>query len=398
MNVLVAATAADVIAMGMTIPVWPKFAAELGADPEIQGYILSAYAACQFLSGPFLGRLGDVHGRRPLLVISSVAALLGMVGMLCADSVVTLALSRALPGMLKCNMSMGQAWVADHSPPGLRSWAMARLGLAFGMGFIIGPALGGMLASHGARVPLYCSCVFLLINLILVAQVRDSPLERGKSSGMKEEKLVESMGATLRRSPQVVCLLGIKLSFSVAFCIFQTQFALWASRVLHFAPRDIGFYLAYIGCLTCVWHGSTRLVVGRFPERRLLAPVVVTMGCSLAVWGASRSLMVQCVNAIPLTMAGAFSSTILNSLLTQAAPDAGSVLGVSASLETISRAVAPLVSSLVFHRWGESHGDAFVGLTASAICFLGLPFCVQHAAYCSKGSKAVKSETSLHIG
>eukprot|EP00232_Nephroselmis_pyriformis_P020294 CAMPEP_0182875380 /NCGR_PEP_ID=MMETSP0034_2-20130328/13504_1 /TAXON_ID=156128 /ORGANISM="Nephroselmis pyriformis, Strain CCMP717" /LENGTH=212 /DNA_ID=CAMNT_0025008115 /DNA_START=82 /DNA_END=716 /DNA_ORIENTATION=+ len=186
-----ASTALDLMAFGMALPVIPFILKEkLDASPQQQGMIMSVYAALQFFSCPVLGRLSDRVGRVPLLVVSAAAAGCACLGMAHAPSLAWYAAVRWAGGVFKCNLTVGQAYITDITSSEDRSRGMGLLGAAFGIGFILGPGLGGFLSSaYGHTLPLQVGAGLCFANLLLAALIlpetagpRAGPLARPKAA------------------------------------------------------------------------------------------------------------------------------------------------------------------------------------------------------------------------
>src|SRR5579871_953553 len=158
----------DLLGFSIILPLLPYYASTFAASPETIGYLVASYSICQFIAAPILGSLSDRFGRRPLLIYSQLGSFAGFILLAVANSLPILFLSRIVDGISGGNLTIAQAYIADITPPQERSGAMAVIGIGFGVGFLIGPALGGFLATHyGFAAPAYCAAFFALCSTSL---------------------------------------------------------------------------------------------------------------------------------------------------------------------------------------------------------------------------------------
>ena len=145
----------DVLGLTIILPLLPFYAEHYGASPAVVGLLVSLYALCQLIAGPILGRLSDHMGRRPLLLVSQVGTFIGFLILAYANSLWLIFLSRAIDGITAGNLSLAQAYISDVTKPEDRAKSFALIGIAFGMGFLIGPGLSGFLAKFGYQYPIF---------------------------------------------------------------------------------------------------------------------------------------------------------------------------------------------------------------------------------------------------
>lgn len=344
----------DVFALTLVIPLLAIYAETFGASPLVATLLVSTFAACQLVSGPILGRLSDRYGRKPLLLISQAGTFVGLLMMAGAHSLAVLFVARVLDGATAGNLSLAQAYISDNTPPEKRTRAFAVIGIAFGVGFFLGPWITGYLASYGLQAPILLAAGLSLTSILCTAVLlpHQAP-PKGSSSGMGGR--IEG----LRSRPVLWGLWAQFFLFSVAFALFTSGFALFAERRLTyqgrpFGPREVGYLFAYSGFLGILLQGG---LIGRLVKH--LGEVKLSrMGfaaAALAYLGISR------VTTIPwlLVCAGisAFGNGLLRPVLTgrvsQAAGPAeqGEVLGVNQSLASLAAVLAPpLGGFLLSHR------------------------------------------------
>jgi DHA1 family tetracycline resistance protein-like MFS transporter len=238
-----------------------------------------------------------------------------------------------------------------------RSKGLGMIGAAFGLGFIIGPVTGGLLSQWGYAVPAFVAAAISLINLVLIYAWLPESLTEEKRSQMTEKKPAFSLKALLVafQRPFTGSILITRFFFSLAFAIFQTIFALYALAKFNLSARDTGFVLTYVGVLSVIVQG---FLVGRlthrFREDILITASVVLMGISLLGWALAPSLLWLYIIMTPTALSGGLLNTLLSSTLTKAvAPqEIGGILGLSASVESSTRIIAPILGGVLLQQIG----------------------------------------------
>src|SRR6202041_1323794 len=148
------------------IPLLPFYAETLGATPFQVGWLIGAYAACQLISGPLLGRLSDSTGRKPLLLVSQAGTLIGFIITAFAPNLIILFLARMIDGATAGNLSLAQAYISDITKPEERAKSFALIGIAFGMGFLLGPAISGFLAQYSYQYPIFAAAALSATSIL----------------------------------------------------------------------------------------------------------------------------------------------------------------------------------------------------------------------------------------
>lgn len=352
----------DLVGFGIVLPLQPFYAQSFGAAPETVTLVAAGYTLAQFLFAPLWGRLSDRVGRRPVLLGTVFGSILGYLWLAFSDSLAMLFLARAFGGAMAGNIGVAHAYVADVTPPEARAGGMGRIGAAAGLGFVAGPAVGGILAGPDAanpdfRLPFFAAAAFSAAALVLAAGfLRESvPPRLRDPAGAGAPGRLRFAGAALER-PRLRLLLALVFLTPFVFSGIETVFALWSERALAWGPERNGYAYGYMGLVAVVVQG---LLVGPLAralgERRL---VVVGAAAVLAgaAWLPSAAGWPGVMGALGLIVSGVcISGPSLTSLLSQqaAAGERGALLGLSQSSAGLGRILGPASSGLVFSAWGR---------------------------------------------
>jgi DHA1 family tetracycline resistance protein-like MFS transporter len=360
----------DLLGFGLILPLLPFYAEQFGASPAMIGLLVASYAAAQLVGAPILGRLSDRFGRRPILLVSLAGTFLGflMLGfapslgtMLAATiTLVILFASRILDGMTGGNISVAQAYITDVTDASNRARGLGLIGAAFGLGFIIGPALGGTLSVLGFAVPAFAAAALSFVNLILVFVWLPESLTPERRSAMEAQArppftLGAMLGALSR--PRVGPLLHIRFFFGLATSMFQTIFALYAQSKLGLTAQSTGFVLTYVGVLAVLVQAvGVGWLTSRYPERWIIFVSTAVLAISLLGWAFVPSVGVLLIVLAPLAAATGTLNTVISSALSKAVypEEVGGTLGLAASLESFTRVVSPSAGGLLLQQVGTS--------------------------------------------
>jgi DHA1 family tetracycline resistance protein-like MFS transporter len=358
----------DLLGFGLILPLLPYYADQFGATPIIIGLITASYAAAQLIGAPLLGRLSDRYGRRPVLLASIFGTFLGFIllgvaeplggaiagalgGTLAQTNALIIALlflSRILDGLTGANLSVAQAYITDVTDVENRARGLGLIGAAFGLGFILGPAVGGLLSTWGFAVPAFVAAGLAFANFFsvyfwlpesLTPEQRQAITTQAERPKFSAKALWEAINR-----PRVGPLLHIRFFFGMAFTTFQTVFPLYALYRLDLDARQTGFVLAYVGVLAALVQGvAIGVLAKKVSETNLIFSSTIIMTLSLLAWAVTPNVPVLLIVLLPTAFAGGVLNTVLNSALTQAVypEEIGGTLGLSTSLESLTRVVAP---------------------------------------------------------
>ena len=350
----------DLIGFGLVIPLLPFYAVRFAASPQLVTSLLAVYSLMALLSAPLWGRLSDRIGRRPVLMSSLAAGALAYLWMGAADALWMLFAARGLAGICAGNIAAAQAYIADVTTPENRAKGMGLIGAAFGLGFIIGPALGGLLAGNNpasadlampAWVAAGLSGMALLGVAFLLPESR--PLEARQNMPARS-RFAAILGA-LRR-PILSRLILVFFLVILAFSGMESTFALWAMRQFGWGPSQVAYVFAYVGLLSAVLQGG---LIGRlsrrFGEERLLLVGLTLIGIGLLTLPAARWLSLLALMLAALAVGMGLVQPSLNSLISRRAgrEEQGEVLGVSQSVGSLARVLGPLAAGFLFAELGR---------------------------------------------
>ena len=364
----------DMLGFGLILPLLPYYAETFGASDIIIGLLVASYAAAQLIGAPILGRLSDRFGRRPVLLLSLFGTLLGFLLLGFAKTLLVLFAARILDGLTGGNISVAQAYISDVTDAKNRAKGLGMIGAAFGLGFIIGPASGGILSQWGYAVPAFVAAGLVSINLLMVALWLPESLPPEKRETATEKRPAVNVTALIDalKRPFTGPLLITRFFFGLAFSIFQTIFALYALRRFDLGATETGFILTYVGVLAAIVQGG---LVGRLSQRfrddLLIFSSVGIMALSLLGWALAPSVTVLLIILIPTAFAGGILNTVLSSALTKTVQpqEIGGILGLSASIESATRVIAPTLGGILLERLGAWSPGAF-GAILLSILFL----------------------------
>jgi DHA1 family tetracycline resistance protein-like MFS transporter len=378
----------DILGYTIILPLLPFYSERLGASPFVVGLLISTYAICQLVSGPIIGSLSDHAGRRPLLIISQMGTLIGFLILSQATALWLIFLSRVIDGLTAGNLSLAQAYIADVTEPHKRAQSFGVIGIAFGLGFLVGPAISGFLAGFGYAYPIYAAAALSATSIActwaLLPQVKPGQTGAAGETGPAGRRLglLEWSGyVEYFRRPGLRELLLEFLLFALCFSSFTSGFALFAERRFTwngqpFGAKQVGYVFAYVGFLGIILQGG---LIGRL-VRWLGEPRLVKSGflCTAIGYGALGFLH-RIPDLLGISALASYGTGVLRpavtSLITQKASrqEQGVVLGLTQSLTSVAQILAPLLSGFLIGRdwlaaWALfAGGIAFCGFLLSTV-------------------------------
>jgi multidrug resistance protein len=346
----------DFAGFGLILPLLPFWAEHLGANPTEIGLILTIYALAQFIFTPILGALSDRFGRKPIIVVSLLIEAFSLALSGLAGSLVVLLIARFIGGMGASNIGSAQAVVADVTPPEGRARGMGMIGAAIGLGFVVGPALGGLLSPIGPAVPFMVAMAVAIVNaLLVIAFLPETHKERRAaktgSSVIKGLGLLPTGLGQLLRNTTITRLIMINLLFTMAFTAMEAVFALFSQQRFGWTAKENGYIFTYVGFVVVLMQGGlVGQLVKRFGERTLLIAGLVMLAAGLALLPWSTSLAFLLVALGILSAGNGAVTPTTSALLSLASPHEaqGETLGFAQGIASLGRIVGPLAAGSMY--------------------------------------------------
>ena len=406
----------DLVGFGIVIPVLPFYAegTVFNATPRTVGILFASYSIMQLIFAPILGGLSDKHGRRPVLFLSIIGTGIGFLILGLADSIWMLFAGRILDGITGGNISTAQAYIADITTSENRAKGMGLIGAAFGLGFIFGPAIGGILSRWGIHVPFLFAAALCFANSVLLyfrlpeTITRDHPARNQAARGRGLKQLIESL-----KKPRLAFVLTIYFLFIVAFSIMTTTFSFYTMFRFGYDAQHTGYLFAYVGIIAVIIQGG---LIGRLVKRFGELPLVIVGALCFAislfavpfVGPAAGGLAGLLIGGGVFSMGNSLATPALNSLASKSVGPAeqGVVLGVMQSVASLARAVGPLlqailISSAIAHLGADglphymSDHSLFVTFwTGAAIMFVAFALAFYFSQSHKEAQEAQKAQES----
>ena len=370
----------NLVGFGLVVPLLPFFAQSLNAEPWQITVMFSAYSLGQFFAEPFWGRLSDRIGRKPVLLITLVSNAVGYLALAFVPNIWLAVAVRLFTGLGAGNVSTVQGYVADVTPPAERAGRMGMIGAAFGMGFIVGPGLGGILTQPqlghiGYQLPIFvASALAGLAALGVIVFLKES---RARADPAVPRPGFMSGLHDARADPVVSRVLLVTLIYMAGFSAMESVFGLWAEDRYAWGPREVGLSFMIVGIVSALNQGLfTGKLAKRFGETRVLATGMLLFGGSLVLQAIAPVAWFPAVTldlgpftlpvvqgwSIPIIMAlGACGMSMampnISAMISRATPPdrQGSMLGLNMATGSIARIFGPLVAGALFsglgHNW-----------------------------------------------
>lgn len=372
----------DMLALGMTVPVLPKLVlgfadGDSARAAHVVGLFGTLFAAMQFAFAPLLGAISDRFGRRPAILVSNFALGADYVLMALAPAVSWLFVGRAISGICAASFSIPSAYIADVTPPEKRAAGFGFLGAAFGLGFVIGPAFGGLLGSIDARLPFWVAAGLSFANACYGLFVLPESLPPEKRGGFRWSRAnpVGSLGL-LRKHPVVLGVAAVAFFSYLSHEVLPSMWVLYTDYRYHWSERTVGLTLALVGVFSAIVQGGlVRTGVAKLGERKALLFGLACGAAGFAIYGwapASAWFFL----GIPFGALWGFAGPSAQALMSQRVDpsEQGSLQGALAGLRGITGMIGPTLFTSAF-AW-SLHGDkprpGISFLMAAALLFIAL--------------------------
>jgi DHA1 family tetracycline resistance protein-like MFS transporter len=347
----------DILAFGLIIPVLPHLIEDfVGGDTVTAAYWVGVFgtlfAAIQFVSAPIQGALSDRYGRRPVILLSCLGLGLDFIFMALANSLPWLLVGRVISAVTSASFTTANAYIADVTAPDKRAQAFGMIGAAFGLGFIVGPVVGGFLGEIDLRWPFWGAALLALCNFAYGWFVLPESLAKEKRTPKFDWSHANPLGSLflLKRYPQVFGLAAVVLLVNLAHYVYPSVFVLFADVQYDWGPQDVGYVLGVVGiCSVIVNALLVKRAVGAWGERRTLLFGLACGVVGFTIYGlASEGWMF--LAGIPVMALWAFAMPATQALVTrQVGADAqGRVQGALTSLVSLAGIAGPAIYTSVF--------------------------------------------------
>jgi MFS family permease len=373
----------DIFGFTLVIPLLSIYAesSRFHATPLEATLLVSTYAGCQLIAGPFLGRVSDRVGRKPVLLVSQLGTLIGFVVMARADSLWMLYVARVIDGVTAGNLTIAQAYISDNTRPEDRARSFGLIGVAFGLGFFLGPAVTGKLSVYSLTAPIYLAAALsgasILCTLFLLpggkpsgvghdatpappraagAEPPPAPKEAPEAPGGKRLSILNwgAYAAYVRR-PGLTTLFLQFFCFTFSFSTFIAGFALFAERTFTwdghpFGPREVGYLFGINGFLGIILQGGLiGRLVKRFGEAGLARAGFASVCVAQAILGCIHSIPPLVIVSVLSSFGTGVLRPSLTSLITRSVgrQEQGVVLGLNQSINSIAQITAPVLAGFL---------------------------------------------------
>lgn len=371
------------VGFGVIIPIIPILSRDFGATPLQTGLLLSTFSLMQFLFAPFWGKLSDRYGRRPILLFCLLAEGLSYLVFAWARSLEWLFVARLLGGFFGASISTASAYISDITPPNERSKGMALIGVAFGLGFVVGPALGGGLAAWGQSisaakhfntsfaavwVAAICFCTFLFGLKFL----KESLTEKNRNSTSKKRlKLI----AQFFKQPTIGSLITVFGLASLSMSAMEATLILFMGDKFQWDVKQVSFGFAYIGVIIVFTQGFlVRRLIPKWGERKVLRLGLICLSLGIAGIAFAPSIGWMAVTMTLLSLGNGLTNpaTLGSISLLSPSNEQGAALGVTQSMASLGRIIGPAIGGFLYGKVHQTSPFVTGGLMAGIAFFIVL--------------------------
>ncbi len=372
----------DLVGFGLIIPLLPFYAEYLQATPFTVGLVMATYSLTQFIAAPLWGRASDRVGRRPILLFTLAGLALSYVWLGFAESLAMLFAARAFGGFMAGNLSAAFAYIADITTPENRAKGMGVIGAAFGLGFIAGPAIGGILAGPDPlnadfQTPAFAaaglSIAAFAIALAILKESLSPEIRARLAAKPARTRWVQFREALMRPGIRLFLAIGFLATF--VFAGMETTFAMWSRRQFGWGPEQNGYLFACVGLLSAAIQGGLMgRLVRRFGERTLIVQGAASLSAGLFLVPFSTNLWILAVAMTLLAYGFSIITPSINSLISLQVgeEEQGGIMGVTRSVTIMARVVGPVWAGFLFSALGKDWPYLAGAAVMIGVLFLGL--------------------------
>jgi DHA1 family tetracycline resistance protein-like MFS transporter len=346
----------DILGFTIMIPLLPFYAESLGATPFVVGMLSSIYGMCSLVAGPVLGDLSDRYGRRIVLLLSQIGTCIGFIILALSKTLWVVFLSRIIDGITAGNMTVAQAYISDVTEPKNRTRAMGLIGASFGLGFILGPAISGLLVGFGKAAPIWASAALSFLSIMgTTFFLKDAkvPGQDVNKTGGAIAQFKKSF--TLLNTPVLKECFIVFFIFSISFALYMSGLALYSERALMwnghaFSAKEVGLLLSYAGIISlCIQIFAMGFLVQKFGEVKIMLIGFASTAVALLVMGFAPLLAIFLIGITINTFGNAILRPAISGMLSKNASPAhqGLVFGLNQTLMSIAQIICPLISGFL---------------------------------------------------
>jgi len=368
----------DTVGFGIVLPLLPFFAERFGASPLEVTLLATVFSFSQFVFAPLWGRFSDRVGRRPVILFTLAGMFCGYLALTMTDSLLMLFLARAFIGSMAANSGVIHAYIADVTSNAMRAGAMAKVGAAHGLGFIVGPAIGGLFAGSDPTNPNLALPFIIAAALsgaafcIACIQVRETVEIETRAKAAKGQRSLGRVFLESVRMPQLALLFVVVTMTPFVFSGVETTFVLWSERMLGWGPWQNGQIYTFMGLTAAAtqWFLVGRLT-RRFGEHRLICAGAAMIFVGVLLLPHSTGTVGLCISFGFIVFGVSVNNPSLSSLVSKYAhsSERGSLLGLSQSCSAMARITGPAWAGFAFGAYGPDW-PFFSGAVVMVVMFI----------------------------
>jgi DHA1 family tetracycline resistance protein-like MFS transporter len=378
----------DILAFTLVLPYLPFYAEAFGATPTQVGLILTSFSFCQFLAGPVLGRMSDRMGRKPVLILSQIGTCLGFVILALSNSLWMVYLARVMDGITAGNITVAQAAISDITKPQERAKAFSLIGVSFGLGFFVGPAISALLSHFGNQAPAWGAAVLSFLSILsTLAFFQDSEQVHEDKTPFKVGW--RDLGHAFDFKPMFAYLRQVEVRplllqfffFNLSFSAHISCFALFAERRLTwngapFGPKEVGYLYAYLGLLGIgVRSWAISALINRFGEKGTSRIGFLAQGLGFATYAFVQTVPMALFASTLSSIGSGLIRPSVSALMSHAVgpKEQGTIFGVGQSLASMASIFAPIIAGLLIGKVSLEAWACFAGGTMLMAFFFRSP-------------------------
>ncbi len=369
----------DLLAFGIVIPVLPYYASEHGASPAVVTLLSTSFSLAQFVMSPVLGRISDRRGRRPVMLLSIAGSCAAMLVLGFATTLWMVFAARLISGTCNANVSTANAYIADRVAPKDRARYMGMMGSAIGMGFVFGPAIGGLLSSERhPELPFLCAAALAGVNLLMAFKWLPESVERKRSASAGGGNAPwKALGRLLDvRGTPLAALVLVTFGFYFAFAAMESTMALLTEVRLGWDARHTGYMFSMVGA--CIVLSQTVLLgraVRRFGEKRTLVLGLLVLTVGLAGCATAFGVVHMVLGAGLIALGNGLVTPVTSAIVSRVSSpeEQGLNLGLVQSAAALSRIVGPALAGIAFEHISPGAPMAVAAVIVILVAFVIAP-------------------------